>query len=134
MNDFFAQKRQHFRITNRVIFLWSPNITATNPNKAKKMRKIPISDVQKFFNSPKFTKVPISHINTRPKGFSPCHSLLLVRFPPTIHTIIKLFWFFSALTVQPPLTLITSKTALPNILKITSNQCIFPKIDGRHEL
>ena len=40
------------------------------------------------------------------------HSVL-VRSPPTIHTIINLFWFFSALTVQPPLTLITSKTALP---------------------
>ena len=127
MNEFFGQKRQHFRITNRGIFYEAP--AQHNSYKAK---KIAISNVQKFFNSPKFTKVPISHINTRPKGFSPCHSLLrtfgfsaISTYNSYNHQFILIF--FSALTVQPPLPLITSKTALPNILKIASKNCKFSK-------
>ena len=35
--------------------------------------------------------------------------------------------------MRPPLTSMTSKTALPNILKIASKNAFFPKIDGRYE-
>ena len=39
----------------------------------------------------------------------------------------------SFLTKRPPLTKVTSKTALPNILKIASKNCIFSKINMRYE-
>ena len=39
----------------------------------------------------------------------------------------------SKFNIDHPLTSTTSKTALPNILKIASKNCIFSKINGRYE-